>query len=54
MHSSFLSPDGNGIHEVLLQQALKPSLLFQQLQSLGVGSENSLHSWRLIRHDLWT
>lgn len=38
----------------LLQQALKPSLLFQQLQSLGVGSENSLHSWRLIRHDLWT
>lgn len=37
----------------LLQLSLKLPLLFQQLQALGVGSENSLHGRRLIGYHLW-
>lgn len=36
----------------LLQLSLKPPLLFQQLQALGVRSKDSLHGWRLVSYHL--
>lgn len=47
-----LEPLGSRV-VALLQLRLKPPLLLQQLQALGVRAKDSLHSWRLISHHLW-